>query len=178
MRMKKIPFFVFAACFLSVTAKAQIDLNKIIKIDDIVGKVLNVKKGYAPKFSLGNVAIPKIMKVGEIIGVKKNAQAIKLFNTFKTGRTVYKIAEYAGLAASAYSAVKALDKNALKEEYQKPLTAALTTMATGLVVKLLTKGASYKAVDVFNGIAKKKLKDILSVAPASSTMGMGLYVKL
>jgi hypothetical protein len=176
--MKKITVLIFAAGFLTLTATAQIDLSKIIKLDDIIGKVLNVKKGYAPKFSLGSIAIPKIMKVAEIIGVKKNAQAIKLFNTFKTGRVVYRIAEYAGLAISTYSAIKAIDKNALKEQYQKPLTAALTTMASGLVVKLLTKGAAYKAADVFNGIAKKKLKDILSVAPASSTMGMGLYVKL
>lgn len=174
---KKMSLIVITA-LVSITASAQIDLNKILNIGDIAGKVLNVKKGFAPKFSLGNVAIPKIFKVGEIIGLKKNTQAIKLFNTFKTGRTIYKVAEYAGLAVSAYSAAKALDKNALKEEYQKPLTAALTTMASGLVVKLLTKSASYKAVDVFNGMAKKKLKDILSVAPASSTMGMGLYVKL
>jgi hypothetical protein len=175
--MKKNVFFVAAICFCQ-TATAQIDLNKVLNIGDIAGKVLHVKKGYAPKFSLGNVSVPKIFKVGEIIGLKKNTQAIKLFNTFKTGRTIYKVAQYAGLAVSAYSAIKALDKNALKEEYQKPLTAALSTMASGLIVKLLTKGASYKAVDVFNGIVKKKLKDIISVAPASSTMGMGLYVKL
>ncbi len=170
---------VLLICFLcaGMQAYAQIDF-KNLNLDNILGKVLNVQKGFAPKFSLGKVGIPKIMKVAEIIGLKKNTQASKLFNTFKTGRTVYRIAEYAGLAVSAYGAIKALDKNALKEEYQKPLTAALSTMASGLIVKLLTKGASYKAVDVFNGIAKKKLKDILSVAPASSTMGMGLYVKL
>ncbi len=173
--MKKILFFcLLSACLQS---SAQIDF-KNLKLDNILGRALNVQKGFAPKFSLGSIGIPKIMKVAEIIGLKKNTQAIKLFNTFKTGRTVYRIAEYAGMAVSAYGAIKALDKNALKEQYQKPLTAALSTMATGLIVKLLTKGASYKAVDVFNGVIKNKVKDIFSVAPASSTMGMGLYVKL
>jgi hypothetical protein len=54
----------------------------------------------------------------------------------------------------------------------------VSTVATGLIVKFLTKGAAYKAVDIFNGIVRKKIKDILSVAPASQTMGVGLYVKL
>jgi hypothetical protein len=33
-------------------------------------------------------------------------------------------------------------------------------------------------VDIFNGIAVKKIKDIFSIAPASNTAGIGLYVKL
>ncbi len=173
--MKKVILFCLLCAGLNATA--QIDF-KNLKLDNILGKVLNVQKGFAPKFSLGKVGIPKIMKVAEVIGLKKNTQAIKLFNTFKTGRTVYRIAEYAGMAVSLYGAVKALDKNTLKEEYQKPITAALSSMATGLIVKLLTKGASYKAVDIFNGVVKKKVKDIFSLAPASTTMGMGLYVKL
>ncbi|GAB2817891.1 hypothetical protein GCM10027043_18430 [Ferruginibacter profundus] len=162
---------------IAASASAQIDFDNL-KLDNILGKVLNVKRGFAPKFSLGKVSIPKIAKVAEIIGLKKSEQAIKLFNTFKTGRTVYKIASYAGGAIAAYSAIKAIDKSALKEDYQKPLVGALSTLATGLVVKFLTKGASYKAVDVFNGVVKRKIKDILSVAPASSTIGMGVYVKL
>ena len=173
--MKRVILF----CLLSagLNASAQIDFNNL-KLDNILGKVLNVQKGFAPKFSLGKVAIPKIMKVAEVIGLKKNTQAIKLFNTFKTGRTIYKIASYASTVVAAYSAIKAIDKSTVKEDYQKPLVAALGTVASGLIVKFLTKGAAYKAVDVFNGAVKKKVKDIFSVAPASSTMGMGLYVKL
>ncbi len=54
-----------------------------------------------------------------------------------------------------------------------PLIAVVSTAATGLIVKFLTKAASYKAVDVFNGVVKNKIKEILSVAPASNTMGVG-----
>lgn len=175
--MKKLVISCFIICMAAGKASAQIDFNNL-NLDKILGKVLNVKRGFAPKFSLGKVSIPKIAKVAEIIGLKKNDQAIKLFNTFKTGRTIYKIASYAGGAVAAYSAIKAIDKSAIKEDYQKPLIGALSSIATGLIVKFITKGASYKAVDVFNGVVKKKIKDIFSVAPASSTMGMGLYVKL
>ena len=175
--MKKIVIINIVICLTAVTASAQIDLNNL-NLDKILGKVLNVQRGFAPKFALGKMAIPKIAKVAEIIGLKNSNQAIKLFNTFRTGRTIYKVAAYAGTAIAAYSAIKAIDKAAVKEEYQKPLIGALSSIASGLIVKFLTKGASYKAVDIFNGIAKKKIKDIFSVAPASSTMGMGLYVKL
>ncbi len=175
--MKKITVIAFAILFVT-SANAQIDLNKIINLDQILGKVLSVKKGYAPKFSLGNTPFAKITKVAEIIGLKRNEQANKLFNTFKTGRTIYRVAQYTAGAVSIYSSIKAIDKAALKSEYQKPLIAAVSTAATGLIVKFLTKAASYKAVDVFNGVVKNKIKDILSVAPASNTMGVGLYVKL
>jgi hypothetical protein len=173
---KNILFFIIVA-FINAGATAQIDFNNL-NLDNILGKVLKVKKGFAPKFSLGSTAIPKIAKVAQIIGLKKSDQALKLFNTFKTGRTIYKIATYAGSAIAAYSAIKAIDKSTLKEDYQKPLIGALGSVASGLIVKFLTKAASYKAVDVFNGAAKKKIKDIFSIAPASSTIGMGLYVKL
>ncbi len=175
--MKKITVIAFAILFVT-SANAQIDLNKIINLDQILGKVLSVKKGYAPKFSLGNTPFAKITKVAEIIGLKRNEQANKLFNTFKTGRTIYRVAEYTAGAVAIYSSIKAIDKAALKSEYQKPLIAAVSTAATGLIVKFLTKAASYKAVDVFNGVVKNKIKDILSVAPASNTVGVGLYVKL
>ena len=36
----------------------------------------------------------------------------------------------------------------------------------------------FKAVDIFNGIAARKIKDIFSIKPASNNMGIGLYVKL
>jgi hypothetical protein len=176
--MKKAVAFIVVLCaFSMLKAIAQIDFDNL-NMDKILGKVLNVQRGFAPKFSLGKVTIPKIAKVAEIIGLKRNEQAIRLFNTFKTGRTIYKIASYAGGAIAAYSAIKAMDKAALKADYQKPLIGALSTVASGLLVKFLTKSASYKAVDVFNGIVKRKIKDILSVAPASSTMGVGVYVKL
>jgi hypothetical protein len=175
--MKKMTVIILAVIF-SATANAQIDLNKIINLDDILGKVLNVKKGYAPKFSLGNTPFQKITKVAEVIGLKKNDKANKLFNTFKTGRTIYRVAQYAAGAVALYSSIKAIDKAAVKSEYQKPLIAAVSTAASGLIVKFLTKAASYKAVDVFNGVIKDKIKNIFSVAPATNTMGVGLYVKL
>jgi hypothetical protein len=175
--MKKLILSCFIICVVSHNVSAQIDFNNL-NLDKILGKVLNVERGFAPKFSLGKVPIPKIAKVAEIIGLKKSEQAIKLFNTFKTGRTIYKVASYAGGAIAAYSAIKAIDKSSIKQDYQKPLIGALSGIASGLIVKFLTKGAAYKAVDVFNGMAKKKIKDIFSVAPASSTLGMGLYVKL
>ncbi len=176
--MKKIIATVLLAVMVSTALQAQIDLKKIFNLDDIVGKVLNVKKGYAPKFSLGNQPIPKIFKVGEILGLKNNAQATKYFNTFKTGRTIYKIASYAGTAISLYGAVKAFDKAAAKKDYQTALISGLSSIGTGLISKFLTKAASYKAVDVFNGVVKNKVRDIFGVAPASATLGMGIYVKL
>lgn len=174
--MKKL---TLVAILLSVVLalQAQIDLSKIVNLDQLLGKVLTVKKGYAPKFSIGNTSIEKIAKVGEIIGLKKNAQATKYFNTFKTGRTVYRVAEFAAAAMAVYSSVKAIDKASATGDYQKPIVAALGTAATGLIVKFLTKQASYKAVDVFNGVIRNKVKDIFSIEPASSNLGIGLYVK-
>lgn len=159
-------------------SQAQIDLNKIFNINDILGKVMNVKKGFAPKFALGNQPIPKIFKVGEILGLRKNQQVDKYFKVFKTGRTIYRIAAGVGTAVSLYGAVKAIDKAAVKKDYQTAIAGGVGTIVSGLVSKFLTKSASYKAVDIFNGTVKRKLSDILGVAPASSTMGIGIYVKL
>ena len=179
--MKKIIAVCLVVCFAAGSANAQIDFNNL-SLDKILGRALNVQKGFAPKFSLANQPIDKIFKVAEIIGLKKNEQASKLFNTFKTGRTIYKVASYAGTAISLYAAVKAIDKAASKKDYQTALASGLSSIGSGLIVKFLTKGASYKAVDIFNGIMRNKVKDkireILSVAPASSTLGVGLYVKL
>ena len=55
---------------------------------------------------------------------------------------------------------------------------AIGSIVTGVVTKILTKKASYKAVDIFNGIVRKKIQDIFSIQPASSTLGIGVYVKL
>ncbi len=181
--MKKIlvTLLILFCCFCR-QASAQIDLKKFdinnIDINDIIGKVMNVKRGFAPKFSLENIQIPKIQKVAEILGVKKNNEINRLFNTFRTGRTVYKIASYAGGAIIAYSLVRKVDNSIISKDYKTALISGLTTVGSGLIVKFLTKTASYKAVDIFNGIAVKKIKDIFSIKPASNTMGIGLYVKL
>lgn len=179
--MKKIIAISLVICFAAGNATAQIDINNL-SLDKIIGKLLEVQKGFAPKFSLGNQPIDKIFKVAEIIGLKRNEQATKLFNTFKTGRTVYKVASYLGTAISAYAAIKAIDKAATNKDYQTALATGLSSIGSGLIVKFLTKGASYKAVDIFNGIirnkVKDKIRDILSIAPASSRLGIGVYVKL
>ena len=179
--MKKIIAISLVICFAAGNATAQIDINNL-SLDKIIGKLLEVQKGFAPKFSLGNQPIDKIFKVAEIIGLKRNEQATKLFNTFKTGRTVYKVASYLGTAISAYAAIKAIDKAATNKDYQTALATGLSSIGSGLIVKFLTKGASYKAVDIFNGIirnkVKDKIRDILSIAPASSKLGIGVYVKL
>jgi hypothetical protein len=182
--MKKVFVFVFIITAVCKTASAQIDLNKIldpnkiININDIVGKVLNVKKGFAPKFSIGNLHVPKIAKVAEIFNVKGNAQALKLFNSFKTGRTIYRVAAIAGSVISIYGTAKAIDKAARQEDYKGALIGGLSTIGAGLITKLLTKAAAYKAVDIFNGVVRKKIGDILSVKPAESSLGVGLFVKL
>ena len=176
--MKKTGVALFV-CFLlfSISSSAQIDLNNI-NIQDIIGKVMHVQKGFAPKFSLGRTPIQQIDKVAEILGLKKNEEVNKLFRTFKTGRTVYKIAAYAGGAIALYGVARKLDNASKRTDYNAALYSGLSAVASGLAVKFLTKGASYKAVDIFNGIAVRKIKDIFSIAPASNTAGIGLYVKL
>ncbi len=176
--MRKILFFFVVFSFITCAATAQIDLNKILDFNDLLGKALNVKKGFAPKFSLGNMPINSISKVAEIFQVKNIGQATKLFNTFKTGRTVYRLAAAAGSVFAVYGTIRSLDKAAVTKDYQGAITAGLVTIGTGLLTKLLTKAAAYKAVDIFNGAVTKKIKDILSIQPASNTIGMGLYVKL
>lgn len=175
--MKKTLLFISLALLACKPLSAQIDLNNL-NFDKILGRVLNVQHGFAPKFSLGSTPIKKIVKVAEIIGLKGNGQAMKLFSTFRTGRTVYRIASYAGTAIAAYGAIKAGNSTATKTSYQGAIVSGITSIGTGLIVKFLTKGAAYKAVDIFNGAVRKKIKDIFSIKPASSTMGMGLYVKI
>ena len=177
--MKK-HILIIAILFLGVSkpSSAQIDLENL-DLNDILGRVLKVERGFSPKFFLGNLKIPKIPKVAEILGMKKNPEVNKLFNTFRTGRTVFQIASYAGSAVALYGVIKkATGDSASRENYKGALIGGLTGVATGVIVKLLTKAAAYKAVDIFNGIAAKKIRDIFSVAPASNTMGIGIYVKL
>jgi len=172
-----IVFTVLISVLVSKQSSAQIDLDNL-DINDIIGKVMHVQKGFAPKFSLGNTPIQKINKVAEILGLKRNEEINRLFNTFKTGRTVYKVAAYVGGAVAVYGLSRKAANSINNKDYKTALVSGISTISTGLIVKFLTKAASYKAVDIFNGIAIKKIKEIFSIKPASGTMGIGLYVKL
>ena len=163
--------------FFSQISFGQIDLNNI-DLRDLIGKVMKVDKGFAPKFYLGNTPIAQIDKVAEILGLKKNEEVNRLFKTFKTGRTVYKVAAYTGSAIVVYGLVRKMDNSVKDQDWETALYSGLGAVGSGLIVKFLTKGASYKAVDIFNGIAVKKIIDIFSIAPASNTTGIGIYVKL
>jgi hypothetical protein len=169
--------FIIVFIFSSQQSSAQIDLDHL-DINDIIGKVMHVQRGFAPKFSLGNTPIQKINKVAEILGLKKNEDINKLFNTFKTGRTIYKVAAYTGGAILVYGLYRKINNSIINKDYSTALVSGLGTISSGLIVKFLTKAASYKAIDIFNGIAIKKIKDIFSIEPASSTLGIGLYAKL
>ena len=177
--MKKYIVVLLICCFGIVKqSSAQIDFDNL-NLRDIIGKVMKVEHGFSPKFYLGNIKIPKIPKVAEILGLKKNPDINKLFNTFRTGRTIFQLASYAGSAVALYGVIKkAAGDSASRANYKRALIGGLTSVATGVLIKLLTKGAAYKAVDLFNGIAIRKIRDILSIGPASNTTGIGLYVKL
>ncbi|MEO6819930.1 MAG: hypothetical protein ABI204_09405 [Ginsengibacter sp.] len=177
--MKKIIMITFlvTSVLCSKITTAQIDL-KNIDLRDLIGKVMNVEKGFSPKFSLGKTPIKNIPKVAEILGLKKNSEVNKLFNTFRTGRTVYQVGSIAGGAVAIYGIYKKIDNSVKSQNYDGLLYAGIGTIGTGVIVKLLTKAASYKAVSIFNDIAVKKIIDIFSIAPATSTTGIGIYVKL
>jgi hypothetical protein len=176
--MRRLSLLIlFVSVFFAKSSFAQVDLNNI-DIQDIIGKVMHVDKGFSPKFYLGKTPIEQIDKVAEILGLKKNEEVNRLFKTFKTGRTVYKVAAYAGGAIALYGVARKLNNSSKTNDYNAALYSGLSAIASGLAVKFLTKGASYKAVDIFNGIAVKKIKDIFSIAPASGSAGVGLYVKL
>jgi len=183
--------FVISAC--TFTANAQVKLEDIpFDLGDILGKakLLKVKKGFNPVFSLGNFQVNKVGILGEklkgvgILGDIFNSKGIeqvnKLYRTYKTGLVVFKILGAAGTVITTYSTIRGLtdDQKFNDGTVKKLLYPALGSIATGVLTKVFTKAASYKAVDIFNGVVKKKLKDILSVAPASSTLGVGVYVKL
>lgn len=168
---------LFIGSLFTQNTFAQIDLGDI-DLRDIIGKVMYVEKGFAPEFRLGRTPIAKISKVAEILGLKKSDEVNRLFKTFKTGRIVYKVAAYAGSAIVIYWLIKKIDNSVINQDYESALYSGIGAIGSGLIVKFLTKGASYKAIDIFNGIAANKIKDIFSVAPASNTVGIGLYVKL
>lgn len=177
MRILMLIVFVFTCLLFVEKSSAQIDLSHL-DLRDIIGKVMHVQKGFAPKFSLGRIPIASISKVAEILDLKKNVDVNRLFKTFKTGRLIYKVAAYAGSAVAVYSLVRKTEKSVASKDYNAALYSGLGVIGSGLIVKLLTKGASYKAVDIFNGIAVKTIKDIFSIGPASNSAGVGLYVKL
>ena len=185
--------FLFGSSLLN-PVKAQVTLEdlKDLDIGAILGKskILKVKKGFSPVFSIGNFQINKVGLLGEklkgvnilgdILQNKNIDRVMGMYKTYKTGLVVYKILSSAGTVVTVISAVKGItaDQNFNDATVKKMLYPALASVATGVLTKLLTKAASYKAVDVFNGVVRKQVKDIFSIKPASSTLGVGLYVQL
>jgi hypothetical protein len=180
----------------SFTANTQLVDLKNLDLSKLIGQTLQVKQGWAPKFMIGNISLPKMGKVGELFNLKNVQKAKTLFKTFKTGRTVYKLGAYAGLATSLYSSYKniaataKLEKATVADEikkYSNQIEGAKSTMIvggatilSGVLVKLLTKQAASKAADAFNGKIRKKLSDILSFdTPTPSPYGgAGLALKI
>lgn len=178
--MKKMLVTLLAVWTLSSTSShAQIDIPKLdiknLNLDALLGKVLQVKKGWAPQFFSGKSKIPKLNVVSQLLNTKKDLQITKLFNTFKTGRTVYRITNYAGTAIALYGTIKKISENkdSVATSAKNMIISGLGSMSVGTLVKLLTKGASYKAVDLFGGVIKKKLIDIISfdAMPAQNYLG-------
>ena len=194
MQLKKSKIlFAIMFVFSISQASAQIKLGDIpFNLDDILSqsKLLTVKKGFNPVFNIGKYQINKngllgeklkgVGILGDIFEKRGGNKVLKLYKTYKTGLVVFKVLAAAGTAVAGYSTVKgAFDTEGFNDQTVKAmLYPALASVATGIITKIITKKASYKAVDIFNGIAKKTIKDIFSVAPASSNLGVGIYVKL
>jgi hypothetical protein len=190
---KKILSLCLLFAILFNTANAQVKINDILnKVNVLLGSksVLNVKKGFNPKFSLGNLQLNKVGILGEklkginvlgkVLDSKKAEQVTGLFKTYKTGLVVYKVLGGIGAAATTYSAIRgAVGEEKFDAKTVKQLIwPAVGSLLTGVVTKLLTKKASYKAVDIFNGVVKNKVKDIFKIGAASQGNGIGLFVKL
>ena len=187
-------FFVLATLCFAQQANAQIKIEdlKDLNIAELLGKakVLKVRKGFSPVFSIGNYQINTVGILGEKlkgIGIlgdildKKGVEKITgLYKTYKTGLVVFKILGAAGTAVTVLSAVKGFtaEQNFNDKTVKQLLYPAVASLLTGVITKVLTKKASYKAVDIFNGVVRNKIKDIFSIQPASATLGLGLYVKL
>lgn len=194
--MKKIfqqVALIFILSIASFAASAQIKIGDMnVDLDQILGKVkvLKVQKGFSPKFFLGELQLNKVGILGEklkgveVLGQvfnKKNIdQVTKLYKTYKTGLIVFKVLGAAGTAVTTYSVLRGATGSDKFDDatVKKMLTPAIASIATGVLTKVLTKAASYKAVDIFNGVVKRKVQDIFSIQPASSNLGIGLYVKL
>lgn len=194
--MKKVILPLVLFLFLtaaSIGASAQIKIGDLnVDLDQLFGKVkvLKVQKGFSPKFFLGDIQLNKVGILGEklrgveVVGKvfsKKNIdQVMKLYKTYKTGLIVFKVLGAAGTAVTTYSVIRGATNSDKFDDgtVKKMLYPALASVATGVITKVLTKKASYKAVDIFNGVVKKEVKDIFSIKPASETLGLGLYVQL
>lgn len=197
--MKKLKKIIIVVCLFVViipaqqaTAQIKIEDLKDLDLGAILGKtkILSVKKGFNPIFKLGNYQVNTagilgehlkgINILGDILETKGIDKILGYYKTYKTGLVVFKILGAAGTVITIVSAVKGFtDQQKFDDPTVKGLLyPALGSIATGVITKLLTKAASYKAVDIFNGVVRNKIKDILSVKPASSTLGIGLYVKL
>jgi hypothetical protein len=192
MTKKTLSIFLCFSLLISV-ANAQ------IKVDDILGQVkgllgnkslLSVKKGFSPKFSLGKLQLNKVGILGEqlkgvgvlgkVFDSKGAANVNKLFKTYKSGLVVYKILGGLGAATTAYTTIRgAVGTEKFDAKTVKQLIwPAVGSLLTGVVTKLITKKASYKAVDIFNGVVKNKVKDIFHIGAATQGNGLGLFVKL
>jgi hypothetical protein len=193
MMKKKIILLGLMCTILFTAANAQVKLDDILgKVNDLLGSksILKVKKGFSPKFSLGNLQLNKVGILGEklkgikvlekVLDSKKATQITGLFKTYKTGLVVYKILGGLGAAATTYTTIRgAVGTEKFDAKTVKQLIwPAVGSLLTGVVTKLLTKKASYKAVDIFNGVVKKKVKDIFNIGAASQGAGIGIYVKL
>lgn len=195
--MKKMRFKIIAIlillCSIGFAGYSQVKLGDIpFDLDKILNqsKILTVKKGFNPVFNIGKYQINKngilgeklkgVEILGDIFQKKGGDKILRLYKTYKTGLVVFKVLAATGTAVAAYSTVRgAVNTDGFSDKNVKAmLYPAIASVATGVITKILTKKASYKAVDIFNGIAKKTIKDIFSVAPASSTAGVGIYVKL
>lgn len=189
--LKSLLLFFFLSFAMPGKSFAQVKLEDIpFDLNSILGqvKLLKVQKGFSPIFMLGNYQVntkgllgEKLKGVnilGDIFGTKGIEDITKLYKTYKTGLVIYKVLSAAGTALSVYSTARGVVNDFNNNTVKSTLISGLTSVATGIITKVLTKQASYKAVDIFNGAVKKKVKDILSIQPASSTLGVGLYVKL
>ena len=180
-------------CILFSNVNAQIKLDDILgKVKDLLGskELLSVKKGFSPKFSLGSLQLNKVGILGEklkgvqvlgkVFDSKGAANITKLFKTYKTGLVVYKILGGLGAVSTVYTTIRGVANDQKFDEatVKQLIWPAVGSLLTGVVTKILTKKASYKAVDIFNGVVKKKVKDIFSIGASSQGVGMGLYVKL
>ena len=189
-----LPIFITISC--AASAQLKIPDFKNFDLRNIIGKTLKVKRGFAPKFSLGNLNLAKITQVAKVINLKNIGEANRLFNTFKTGRALYRGAALTSTVLSTYSVIKntiqtnkAANTVELQEarrqgiaSAQKLLVSGGATIGIGLLIKFITKRAAYKATDAFNGMVRKKLTDILSIdsptqSPYAST-GLALKIKL
>jgi hypothetical protein len=189
----KIAALLMIISFCFGKANAQIKIDDIInQAKGLLGKkqLISVKKGFSPVFSLGNLQLNKVGILGEklkgvevlgqIFDTKGIQDITKLYKTYKTGLVVFKVLAAAGTVAAVYSTARGIagSDNFNDKTVKALLVPGVTSLLTGVITKVLTKKASYKAVDIFNGVVTKKIKDIISIAPASHTTGIGVYVKL